>query len=107
MSYKLLLMLALGVVSSYSAVRAELRIVMPEDDAGREIRNVASALMDKIGDGDLAGAKELFAGADDEAELLAAYVDWVRSFEGLNKRLIKKFGNEELGKGLPPIGQIM
>lgn len=66
-----------------AVVEAEPRIVMPDDPAGKEVREVAVAFLAKIGDGDARGAKEHFAGEADQAELLTAYVDWVNSFDTL------------------------
>ncbi len=83
--------------------QAKVRVVMPDDPSGQEVRDVATAILSKIGDGDGAGAKELFAGEADQAQLLDAYVDWVKSFDALSKRVGDKFGEGEVAKVVPPV----
>ncbi len=77
------------------AARAEVRIVMPDDAAGADVRAAASDFLTKLADGDAKGAKELFAGEADQAKVLDAYFEWMASFDALSNRFTEKFGEAQ------------
>lgn len=76
--------------------RAEVRIIVPDDAAGVDVRAAATEFLTKLADGDAKGAKELFAGEPDQEKVLDSYFEWMASFDALSKRFTEKFA-ESLG----------
>jgi len=108
MTDRRIIILTMALLVSWRAVvRAEPRIVMPDNPAGKDARDAAAAFFAKIAQGDARGAKEQFAGEADQLELVNAYVDWVSSYETLAKQVKDRFGETDPRKGVPPIGPLM
>jgi hypothetical protein len=87
------LLAAFALVCNSTNLHAEPHLVWPDDAEGNGIRESATAFLNCMASDDAAGAKKLFAGTDDQWQLVLMEMKWTDAAVTLRAKLIQHFGD--------------
>jgi hypothetical protein len=95
---KVSLAVALTIAWTFSPALAGPQLIVSSDPRGAEVRAAAKEFYEKVAAGDAAGAKAMFDGPAEQAELLQAHLRFVVAGDELQRTLAAKFGkvNEQV-----------